>query len=55
MTYEHLSCIVVNAHLTDADKTRGRDVLRTHLMQTTIGISGTVLWHPDDELNNNAG
>jgi len=51
MTYDDLSCITISTHLTDTDKARGRAVLRHHLVQTPTGTSGTVLWHPDNEVS----
>ncbi len=50
MTYHDLSCIIISTHLTDLDKTRVRHALRNHLTQIVLGTSGTILWHPDDEL-----
>jgi hypothetical protein len=48
MTYQDVSRIVISAHLTETNKARGRDVLRSHLTQIAVGTSGTILWHPDD-------
>lgn len=55
MTYNGLGCIIISSSLTDVDKARGREVLRRHLVETPIGTSGTVLWHPGDELHETQG
>jgi hypothetical protein len=55
MTFHDLSCIVISARLADADKARGRDALRSHLTQTAVGTSGTILWHPDDDSDQGKG
>ncbi len=55
MTYQDVSCIIINAHLTDSDKIRVRHALRDHLTQTVLGTSGTILWHLDDEFNESRG
>lgn len=46
MTHENNSRVKINAHLSGADKSRGRKTLLGWLFSKDIGTSGVDVWEP---------